>query len=110
MIARWLSEHRRLIGATSVLLVVAALALAAVAGSSDAPRGRPQAPSALAVTRRQLVVVQGELQRLQGLSNRQEAEITRLQRLSARRAAELSRLHAELRVRRTHHRTRHHRR
>jgi hypothetical protein len=98
MIVRWLSEHRRLLGATSVLLVVVVVALlAAVAGSSAAPRRRhPVPPAALVATHRQLVVVRGQLQRLQGLS--------------ARQAAEISHLHAELRARRAHHRTRHHRR
>jgi hypothetical protein len=99
MTARWLSEHRRLLGATIGPVLLLAVALAAFGGgSSAAQRSRrpPPAAAALVATRGQLV---GE-----------QAHVKQLQTLTSRQSAEISSLTAQLQARRRPNRHRHHRR
>lgn len=97
--ARWPSEHRRLLTATTVLvMLIAAVLVLAVAGSSAAhPRGQRHSLSlALASSQRQLAAA--------------DAQLSQLQALSAKQAAEISGLEAELRMTRRNHHTHRHRR
>ena len=84
MTARWLSEHRRLLGATIGPVLLVAIALAAFGGgSSAAQRSRwpPQTAAALVASRGQLVAEQAQVKQLQALTSRQSAEISSLKAL-----------------------------
>ncbi|MGA2014737.1 MAG: hypothetical protein ABSH51_30005 [Solirubrobacteraceae bacterium] len=97
MIARWLSEHRRLLAATigpALLLAVALVALGGGSSAAQQSRPQPSAAAALIATRGQLVG--------------QRAQVNQLQRLASRQSAEISSLKAQLRALRQPHR--HHRR
>lgn len=102
MIARWSTEHRRLLTATTaavvlIAVVVVVVAAGGVSSAAQATRRRPAADAVRVVARRQLA---GE-----------QALLTRLQMLASRESAEISSLTAQLRVlgHRNRHR-RHHRR
>lgn len=80
MTARWLSEHRRLLGLTLALAFLSAVALATLGGSSPAQRsGRAgSGPAVLVARRRQLVAEHAQAERLQALTASQSAEISSL--------------------------------
>lgn len=80
MTARWLSEHRRLLGLTLALALLGAVALATLGGSSPAQRSGRQGPESavLVASRRQFVAEQAQAERLQALTARQSAEISSL--------------------------------
>lgn len=80
MTARWLSEHRRMLGVTLALVLMVAVALATLGGSSAAQRtGRPRPePAGLVASRRQLVAERAQAKHLRALTSRQSAEISSL--------------------------------
>lgn len=108
MIARWATEHRRLLGTSigSALLIAIVLAVLVSGPSAAHASRRPPAATVLASARRQLTDEQARVTQLQAQVSTQQTEISTLTaQLQALRRRDRHRHH-----RRHHARHRHNRR